>query len=100
MAGGHIPVVKDYFQKKIWRTQIPTIAQMAEIKALGTSVKDLLNPEDNLQNLGQGIQSVGETTEGGTWHKYFNLKPHSNKYLRETLPKALKICKELEPICE
>jgi len=99
MVGGHIPVVKDYFQKKIWRTQMPTIAQKAEIKALGTSLKGLLNPED-LQNLGQGIRSVGETTEGGTWHKYFNLKPHSTKYLRETLPEALKICEELEPICE
>ena len=70
------------------------------VHCVGTSLKNLSNPEDDLQNLGQGIQSVGETTEGGTWHKYFNLKPHSNKYLRETLPEALKICEELEPICE
>ena len=100
MAGGHIPVVKDYFQKKIWRARMPTIAQKTEIKALGTSLKNLSNPEDDLQNPGQGIQSIGETTKGGTWHKYFNFKPHSNKYLRETLPEALKICEELEPICE
>jgi hypothetical protein len=92
-----------YYQSKRWFSKVPTVYQLAQMKAKDlTQNLSLQDVENTLENCEPEPKAMAKRfdAQDGEWHSYFDQYPHSNNATKELLPAAIETTiLAIEPDC-
>lgn len=80
----------EYYQLKRWRSKVPTVYDLAQLKAKDhLSLQDVEDALENPEPEPKGMAKRFDVQDG-EWHSYFDQYPHSNNATKKLLPAAIK----------